>query len=91
MTVLVVVEGVVIAVLALLVFGLLRSHAEILKRLHELGAGLDSPSPAPTPQASAGPRTGRDFQVMPQVPSPPEREAFGGTADLVGLSANGDE
>ena len=35
------VEGVVIAVLALLVVGLLRSHAEILKRLHELGAGLD--------------------------------------------------
>ena len=33
MTALVVVEGVVIAVLALLVVGLLRSHAEILRRL----------------------------------------------------------
>lgn len=53
MTAVVVVEGVVIAVLALLVVGLLRSHAEILKRLHDLGVGLEGPpSPgraAPTP------------------------------------------
>src|SRR3712207_7247761 len=30
--------------LGLLVVGLLRSHAEILRRLHELGAGLDDPA-----------------------------------------------
>jgi hypothetical protein len=91
MTAVVVVEGVVIAVLALLVVGLLRSHAEILKRLHELGAGVD---PAAAPAATApvgGPRPGRDFQVMPQVPSPPDREGFTGAADLVGLSPRGDE
>jgi hypothetical protein len=35
--VLVVVEAVAIALLALLVAGLLRSHAEILRSLHELG------------------------------------------------------
>lgn len=40
MTALVVLEGLVIAVLAVLVIGLLRSHAEILRRLHELGAGV---------------------------------------------------
>lgn len=34
-------EGVAIAVLALLVAGLLRSHAEILRSLHDLGAGVD--------------------------------------------------
>lgn len=91
MTVVVVLEGVVIAVLGLLVFGLLRSHAEILKRLHELGAGLDaSPSP-PAQLPTDGPRPGRDFQVMPQVPSPPEREAFGGSADLAGIGAGGNE
>jgi hypothetical protein len=39
MVVLVILEGVVLALLAVLVVGLLRSHAEILRRLHELGAG----------------------------------------------------
>ena len=35
------IEAVAIVLLGLLVVGLLRSHAEILRRLHELGAGLD--------------------------------------------------
>jgi len=46
--VLVVAEAVAIALLALLVAGLLRSHAEILRRLHELGAGLE-PGTGATP------------------------------------------
>ena len=37
----VVAEGVAIALLAVLVVGLLRSHALILRALHELGAGLE--------------------------------------------------
>lgn len=41
LTTLIVAEAVVIVLLALLVAGLLRSHAEILRRLHELGAGDD--------------------------------------------------
>ena len=41
MAVLVTLFGVVLALLALLVAGLLRSHAEILRALHELGANLD--------------------------------------------------
>ena len=45
MMTLVVVEAVAIALLGLLVAGLLRTHAEILRRLHDLGAGLDQPSP----------------------------------------------
>ena len=87
MTAIVVLLGLVVAVLSLLVVGLLRSHAEILKRLHQLGAGLDTDltdrpaSPAPTPVTSR-----EDFQVMPQVPSPPDREAFGGAADVVGVA-----
>lgn len=40
MLALVVVEGVAIVLLGLLVAGLLRSHAEILQSLHELGAGV---------------------------------------------------
>ena len=37
----VIAEGVAIALLGILVLGLLRSHALILKALHELGAGLE--------------------------------------------------
>jgi hypothetical protein len=40
MWVLLVLQGVVLALLSVLVIGLLRSHAEILRRLHELGAGV---------------------------------------------------
>jgi hypothetical protein len=39
MTALVILEGIVILLLTVLVAGLLRSHAEILRRLHEMGAG----------------------------------------------------
>lgn len=91
MTAVVVVLGALVALLGLLVVGLLRSHAEILKRLHDLGAGIEAdpgaaPSPAAVPPVPAdGLRPGRDFQVMPQMPSPPEREGFGGSADLAGF------
>ena len=92
MTAIVVLLALVVAVLGLLVVGLLRSHAEILKRLHQLGAGLDPDEPGPSPSPAPTPVTSReDFQVMPQVPSPPDREEFGGAADLVGVSPGGDE
>lgn len=39
MTILVVAEAAVIVLLAILVVGMLRSHAEILRKLHEMGAG----------------------------------------------------
>jgi len=42
MTALVIIEGVVIALLVVLVAGLLRSHAEILQRLHALDGGGDT-------------------------------------------------
>jgi hypothetical protein len=41
MTALVVVETVVLVLLVVIVTGLLRSHGEILRQLHALGAGLD--------------------------------------------------
>lgn len=41
MTAVIMVEAVVIALLTLLVVGLLRSHAEILRALHDLGVNLD--------------------------------------------------
>jgi hypothetical protein len=45
LTAVVVAEGAAIVLLTVLVAGLLRSHAEILKSLHELGAGLQSGAP----------------------------------------------
>ena len=102
MTAAVVALGFAVAVLALLVVGLLRSHAEILKRLHALGAGIDQAAPTPpaagtTPAASpiqggvVGPQPGVDFQVMPQVPSPPDRAGFATATDLGGLGPGGTE
>ena len=58
MIVVVVIEGVAIALLAVLVLGLLRSHAEMLRALHDLGVSLDpegSAAPAVTPSAPARP------------------------------------
>jgi hypothetical protein len=41
------IETVVLVLLTVLVAGLLRSHAEILRRLHELGAGIDPDAAVP--------------------------------------------
>ncbi|MEX0699422.1 MAG: hypothetical protein WD354_06775 [Acidimicrobiia bacterium] len=47
MTVVVVIEAMVILLLGVLVAGLLRSHAEILRQLHSLGAGGDESVASP--------------------------------------------
>jgi hypothetical protein len=74
-SVLVLLLAVVVALLAVLVAGLLRSHAEILRALHELGAGLD-PDHEP-----------RDARPGLEVPRDrPARSA----ADLVGVTPHGD-
>ena len=50
----VIAEGVAIALLAVLVLGLLRSHALILRALHELGAGLELEKDAAAAGGSGG-------------------------------------
>jgi hypothetical protein len=84
MAVLVVLLAVVIALLALLVAGLLRSHAEILRALHQLGVNMD---PA---------RADGDAGVTTAVGAPtirsaevPKRPARGGV-DLVGTTPEHD-
>ena len=52
MLAIVIAEGVAIALLGVLVLGLLRSHALILKALHELGAGLELEKEAGTAAAA---------------------------------------
>jgi hypothetical protein len=44
MLAIVIIEAVTLAFLGILVVGLLRSHAEILRKLHDLGEGLDEPT-----------------------------------------------
>ena len=94
MTAVVVALAIVVAVLTLLVLGLLRSHAEILRRLHDLDGGADDGAPAASSRSAApsGPRTvGRDeFQTFPQVHAPPEREGFTDSHDLVGVGVDDD-
>jgi hypothetical protein len=73
--VLVLLLSVVVALLGVLVAGLLRSHAEILRALHRLGAGLDPDEPQRTPE-------GLEVRATP----PGERPA----ADLAGVTPRGD-
>jgi len=82
MTVAIAVLAIVVAVLSLLVAGLLRSHAAILRRLHELGAGVDDPvgTPPEPPSRSAD----------PGLPQPPTVAEGRPAADLVGVGPTGD-
>jgi hypothetical protein len=84
MTILVVVLTVVCALQLVLVVGLLRSHAEILRRLHELGAGADPDGSAEA--ADAGLRT------VPGIPAPGPAPAVEGrhAIDLQGVSPAGE-
>ena len=80
MTALVVAEAFAIALLGLLVTGLLRSHAEILHRLHDLGAGLEEAT-------GAGPQD-VEIQVRPGLPVPADRLPV--AADIVGDTPAGE-
>ena len=77
MAVLVVLLAVVIALLALLVAGLLRSHAEILRALHNLGVDMD---PARADDAGVNTPVGAPTIRSAEVPKRPSRSAV----DVVG-------
>ncbi len=70
MRVLIGVETAVLVLLSILVAGLLRSHAEILRALHSLGVRLDDgENAAPTAvRAPAGRTTGRGYDVAGVTP-----------------------
>jgi hypothetical protein len=69
---------VVLALLTVVVIGLLRSHGEILRRLHALGAGLD-------PDAQIVPAV-----LRPRGDLPRAGEGLGPAADLAGASLRDD-
>lgn len=80
MTVLVVGLTVAVALLGLLVAGLLRGHAEVLRALHEMGVELDPARPA----AVAAPT------VRPTVRPTPARPGATDVIDLTGTTPSGD-
>ena len=96
MTIAIILLSIVVALLTLLVAGLLRSHAEILRRLHDLGAGLDPD--APTGDAGAvDPGAMPAAAVPPRAGALPVREARAAdtgsgrlVADLAGSTIAGD-
>jgi hypothetical protein len=75
--------AVVIALLALLVAGLLRSHAEILRALHHLGVDMD---PARTDDAGVTSAVGAPTIRSAEVPKRPSRSAV----DVVGSTPEHD-
>ena len=70
MTALVVLETVVLAVLVVLVSGLLRSHATILRRLHELGVDT-AERPRPRPDQPAPTASRPAWSLWPRAPFSP--------------------
>jgi hypothetical protein len=79
MTALIVGVAAAVALLGLLVAGLLRSNAEILRALHQMGVNLDSRSP----EASSTP------VALPTRPTP-GRPDVDDVADLTGTTPQGD-
>ena len=89
MVALAVVLSVVVLVLAVLVAGLLRSHADILKALHDLGAGVGEPG-NPHGHSGAGPSTpatGVPLTIGPPLPG--ERDSTSAPA-IAGVTPGGD-
>lgn len=90
MTILVAIETVVLVLLVLVVTGLLRSHAAILRQLEELGAGVGDPGrPAPAGRGS-GVTSPVDFTVRPGIPEPRDDHSFADASDLTGRGLHDD-
>lgn len=106
MTVLVVVQGVVLVLLAALVVGLLRSHAEILRALHDLGINLEDGAPQggtktfdlrtraealSSANRGVAPRgTPAAERIGPSGVALPEDGPLGSAHDLMGVTPQGD-
>ena len=83
MIALVVVVTFVVLLLGILVAGLLRSHADILRSLHELGVGVGDPV-GPTEQTSAR-------SAVPHIPTWSESSStLGRAATVAGVTPTGD-
>jgi hypothetical protein len=81
MVALVIVSTFVVLLLGILVAGLLRSHADILRALHDLGAGVGDPSTAP----AAAPVT-----FTSPAPDPGAGGELGLAPSIAGITPTGD-
>jgi hypothetical protein len=86
MTAAVILLGVAVGLLGLLVVGLLRSHADVLRALHDLGVSLDGESA--TSARSAAARSQPKMRTAIGVPEP--GPAGGRVTDLSGVTPRGD-
>ena len=92
MVALAVVLSVVVLLLAVLVAGLLRSHADILKALHDLGVGVGEPGDAHDLTGShrtSGPASPAPVPFMTGPPLPGERNSTSAPT-IAGVAPNGD-
>ena len=87
MTVAVTLLAIVVAVLLFLVAGLLRSHAAILRRLHELGAGVGDGAATSAAAVSTEPALATPDLGLPQPPVVTDGRA---AADIVGVTPRGE-
>ena len=82
-------ETLVLALLAVLVAGLLRSHARILQALHSLGVDLDTAAPGSQP--AAGATAGATTPVALRLPRlSVDRPAGGPAFNITGQAATGE-
>ena len=90
MLALVIVVGACVVLLGVLVTGLLRSHADILRALHSLGAGVGDPSEE-LPAGAEAPAAGGAGPVPLTIGPPLPRERSASSApDLGGVTPDGD-
>lgn len=86
MPVLVAIEALALVLLTVLVFSLLRSHAAILRKLHELGAGLGDAD-----EAASGVTSPVPFRTRPGVPQPADETGFADATDITGAGLRDDQ
>ncbi len=79
--------GMAVALLGVLVVGLLRSHADILRALHELGVGDEQLAGAA--RARAAPISAPTVRTVAGVPEPGDTSALGRLVDIDGLAPDG--
>lgn len=76
--------------LAVLVVGLLRSHADILRALHRLGAGVGDPAAATADAGAQRSEAGAAPAPLLMGPPLPGERSSSSAPDLVGVTPSGD-
>ena len=80
MTALLIVEGLALVLLGMLVFGLLQSHADILRRLHDMDGGSHGGHPEPVQSADVA-LTTKPGVATPRATATPAHDIVGTTAE----------